>query len=103
MVIPKYLDFYSILSIQILQMHPKHYKKGVGVVGMVQFEFLETKLQNFVKIAHFCALGQKRVTGNTFLTEYLNTSRILMWSKFVAARSPGAAYSIAYSNTEAIQ
>jgi len=32
-----------------------------GVLGMVQIEFLEVKLLNFVKIAHFCALGQKRV------------------------------------------
>jgi len=67
MVIPKYLDLYSILSIQILQMHPKHYKKGVGILGMVQIEFLEVKLQNFVKIVHFCALGQKRVKQNDLM------------------------------------
>ncbi len=56
MVIPKYLNFCSILSIQNLHMHPKHYNKGVGVLGMVQIEFLEVKLQNFVKIAHFCEM-----------------------------------------------
>jgi len=53
MVIPKYLIFYSILSIQNLQMHPKHYKKGVGVLGMVQIAFLGVKLQKFANIAHF--------------------------------------------------
>jgi len=40
MVIPKYLYIYSILSIENLQMDPKHYTKGVGVLGMVQIEFL---------------------------------------------------------------
>ncbi len=59
MVIPKNLNFYSILSIQNLQMRPKHYKKGVGVLGMVQIEFLEVKLHNFVKIAHFAHSGRK--------------------------------------------
>ena len=37
------------------------YDKEFGVLGMVKIKFLEVKLQNFVKIAHYCALRQERV------------------------------------------
>ena len=45
------------------------YNKGAGVLGMVQIEFLEVKLLNFVKIAHFCALGQIRVKAASLRNE----------------------------------
>jgi len=63
MVIPKYLNFYSIIFIKNLQIDQKHYDKelGVLVLGMVKIEFLAVKLKKFVKIAHYCALRQERV------------------------------------------
>jgi len=44
MVIPKYLNFYSILSIKNLQIHQKHYNKEFGIFGMVKIMFLQVKL-----------------------------------------------------------
>jgi len=61
MIIPKYLNFYWILTIKNLQIHQKHYDKEFGVLGMVKTKRLEVKLQNFVKIAHYCSLQQERV------------------------------------------
>ena len=45
---------------------------------MVQIEFLEVKLLNFVKIAHFCALRQIRVnTCIIFILENMNFGFLL--------------------------
>jgi len=67
MVIPKYLNFYLIILIKNLQIHQKHYDKRFVVLGMVIIKFLAVKLQNFVKIAHYCALRQERVKLYAFI------------------------------------
>jgi len=36
---------------------------------MVKIKFLEVKLQNFVKIAHYCSLRQERVKEHTKVEE----------------------------------
>jgi len=48
-VILEYLNFYSIIFIKNLQIHPKHNDKESGVLGMVKVRFIEVKLQNFAK------------------------------------------------------
>ena len=51
MIIPKYLNFYSIVLLKNLQIHHKYYDKESGVLGMVKIKFLEVTLQNFAKSA----------------------------------------------------
>jgi len=48
MVIPKYLNFYSIIFIKICRYNPNT-KKEYAVLGMVKSKFLEVKIQNLIK------------------------------------------------------
>ena len=47
MVIPKYLNFYSIRLLKNLYIDHKHYGEAVDALEMVKIKFLEVKLQNF--------------------------------------------------------
>ena len=49
MVIRKYFNFYTIIFIINLQIHPKDYDKEYGVLGMVKIKFLEVELQNLTE------------------------------------------------------
>jgi len=39
MVIPKYLNFYSIIFIKNFLIHPNHYDKEYGVPEMIKIKF----------------------------------------------------------------
>jgi len=60
MVIPKYLNFYSIIFIQNLYIHLKHYEKEYGILGMVKIKFLEVKLQHFSQMAAQWLTGEEK-------------------------------------------
>jgi len=49
MVTRKYFNFYTIIFIINLQIHPKDYDKEYGVLGMVKIKFLEVELQNLTE------------------------------------------------------
>jgi len=57
MVIPKYLNFCSIIFNQNFEIYPKHNDKEYGVLEMVKNKFLEVKTQHFAIITQHCASG----------------------------------------------